>query len=164
MRFDERSISTALHALSLAATVRTALGVSRRISDRRAGRDPSEDEQEAPVRAYLADAVGQVAGLVVQLRLRAAADPSEEAHAALVEDFEALVALITLSEELRVVHQKLLSLYPAVDVGIVESVRRRALEAQRLIDIEASPEEIVPYLERLSGDLDDLGAALVERS
>ena len=161
---DDRFPAAALHTFALVAALRTALGVSRGIAARRAGADPSAEEPEAPVRAYLGAAVGRLGSLVVRLRLRAVAGAPEDAHAALVQAFEDRLALADLAEELRVAHQKLLSLYPAVDAGLVEAVRRRHHEALALAGEEAFDAALAPFLERVADALDALRLALVERA
>jgi chorismate mutase len=160
---DDRFSSAALHAFALVAALRTALGVSHGIAARRAGEDPSEDEPEAPVRAYLGAAVGRMGHLLVGLRLRVAVGAPAAEHAALVQAFEDRLALADLSEELRVGHQKLLSLYPAVDAALVEAVRERQREVLLAAEGDDLDAELVPLLERLAGDLVVLRLTLVEQ-
>lgn len=167
---DDRFTAAALHTLALVAALRTALGVSQGIAGRRAGDDPSEDEPEAPVRVYLWAAAQRIGSLLVRLRLRAVAgapveDPArgEHAHAALVQAFEDRLALAALADELRVAHQKLLSLYPAVDGALVEAVRQRQHEALGLVEGDDLDGALCSFLERLADALDALRAALVDR-
>ena len=134
---DDRFTSAALHTFALVAALRTALGVSHGIAARRAGEDPTEEEPEAPVRAYLDVAAARIGSRLVRLRLRAVAGPPEEPHAALVQAFEDRLALADLAEELRVTHQKLLSLYPAVGEALVETARQRHHEALGLVEEDA---------------------------
>jgi hypothetical protein len=115
------------------------------------------------VRAYLRDATGRMGSLLVRLRLRAAAGPPEDEHAALVRAFEDRLTLAELAEELRVAHQRLLSLYPAVDAALVEAVRQRHHGALRLTEAAALGAVLGPFLEGLANTLHALGAALVER-
>ncbi|MDX1419489.1 MAG: hypothetical protein R3181_05930 [Rubricoccaceae bacterium] len=165
---DDKRSAAALHAFALIAAFRTALGVSRGIAGRRAGQDPTENEPAAPVRAYLRAATGRLGGLLVQLRLRLAAGSLEDDHAALVQAFEDRLALADLAEELRIVHQKLLSLYPRVDAEVVEAIRQRHRDARTLAEAEGLPgafeEALTSLLERLADDLAALRAALVERA
>jgi len=161
---DDRFTAAALHTFALVAALRAALGVSRGIAARRAGEDPTEEEPEAPVRLYLWGAAERIGRLLVRLRLRAAAGVPEDPHAALVQAFEDRLALADLAEELRVAHQRLLSLYPAVSEDLVEVVRRRHREARSLAEEDALDGDLGPFLERLADDLDALRAALVERA
>jgi hypothetical protein len=160
---DDR-VTAALHAFALVAALRTALGVSRGIAARRAGHDPSEEEPEAPVRADLQAAAGRIGSALVRLRLRAVAGAPAEAHATLVQAFEDRLALADLAEELRVAHQKLLSLYPAVAEGLVEAVRQRYHEALSVAEEDGLDGALAPFLERLADALDGLRLALVERA
>jgi hypothetical protein len=160
---DDRFTSAALHTFALVAALRTALGVSRGITARRAGHDPSEGEHEAPVRAYLCAAAGRIGSLLVHFRLRAVAGAPEDPHAALVQAFEDRLALADLAEELRVAHQKLLSLYPAVEAALVEAVRRRHHEALLVEEDDDLGAALAPFLERLADDLARLRSVLVER-
>jgi hypothetical protein len=160
---DDRT-AAALHTFALVAALRTALGVSRGIARRRAGEDPSADEPEGPVRAYLQTAAGRMGSLLVRLRLRVAAGAPGDAHAALVQAFEDHLALADLAEELRVAHQKLLSLFPAVDAVLVEAVRERHREAMGAAAADDLDAALGPLLERLADALDALRAALVERA
>lgn len=161
---DDRFTAATLHTFALVATLRTALGVSRGIAGRQAGEDPSAEEPEAPVRAYLHAAAGRIGSLLVRLRLRVVAGPPEDEHAALVQAFEDRLALADLAEELRVAHQKLLSLYPAVGEALVEAARQRHQEALDLVEEDVLDDGLAPFLERLADDLAGLRAVLVERA
>lgn len=155
--------SAALYTFALAAALRTALGVSRGIAARRAGHDPSEEEPEAPVRLYLREAAGRMTSLVLRLRLHAASGAPADPHAALVRAFEGRIALADVAEELRVAHQKLLSLYPAVPETLVEAVRQRHHEALTLVDDPTLDAPLGLFSERLADTLDRLRVGLVER-
>lgn len=113
------------YAVSLVATVRTALRASRQIGDRRAGRDPSDQEPEARVRADLSDLRAALAEATARLRLRAVVG-APDGEAALARAFEDRIAFDDLGRLLSVIHQKLLSLYPSVDADLVERVRQMA--------------------------------------
>ena len=162
---DDRFTTAALHTFALVASLRTALGVSQGIAARRAGyADPSEDELDAPVRRYLQAAVARIGSLLVRLRLRLAVAPSEEEHVAFVQAFEDRLAVADLAEELRVAHQKLLSLFPQVDAALIEAVRERhrdTLVALEEVDLSAV---LAPLLERLAATLALLRVGLVERA
>ena len=122
----------AFHAMTLVAAVRAAYGASRQIADRRAGRDPSAQEPEREVRSDLATLGADLRGSVVSFRLRAAMGPRNGGAAALAQAFEDRVLLDDTSRTLARTHQKLLSLYPAVDEATVEDVRLAAAEAAAL--------------------------------
>lgn len=121
--------SSAFHAATLVAAARTAATAAGQIANRRAGRDPSAQESDADARADLSTLLDALAGQVVQLRLRLVADVPEHEAAAFVQSFEDRILLRDVADVLTTAHQKLLSLYPAVDETIVESARHLAAEA-----------------------------------
>ncbi len=157
---DDRFASAALHALALVASVRTALGVRRAIDARRAGLDASAQEEEGAVRVYLGGALGRIGSLLVRLRLRAVAGPPDDPEAALVQAFEDRLALSDLAEELRVAHQKLLSLYPDVPEAVVEAVRRGHRQALALVEADDLDAVLGLFLDRLADTQDELREAL----
>ena len=122
--------ATAFHAMTLAAALRAAYGTSRSIADRRAGREPANQEPEGVARADLDALRTEAASLVVQLRLRAVADAPDNEAAALAQAFEDHVLVGDLGRAVRRAHQKLLSLYPAVPEDVVEEARCLAAAAQ----------------------------------
>ena len=131
---DHTHPAAALHALALVAAARAALAAARGIGDRRAGRDPSTQEPEAPVRADLAVLHRRLAGHVARLRLRVVLGdlPDETPAAALARAFEDRLLLDDLARDARRAHQKLLSLYPDVTEKLVEEARVVAAAAARL--------------------------------
>lgn len=124
------SESAQLRAFALLATLRTANDVRHALAERRAGRDPSEQEDGPGVRAYLGAVLPELQGLVAQLRLSLVVAPDE--RVALVRAFEDRMVLQKLARELHVVHQRLLSLYPDVSEDLIELARRQQVEAERL--------------------------------
>ncbi len=120
---------SAFPAIALLASARAALGAAIQIGDRRAGRDASAQEPEDAARADLGALTDTLAEQTVRLRLRAAVGgPSGEA--ALAQAFEDRILLDDVGRTLAVAHQKLLSLYPAVDAALVEEVRQQATAAR----------------------------------
>lgn len=152
--------AAALSAMSLLAVVRAGLGAARQISNRRSGRDPSEQEPEAPVRADLTKLRAELAEYTVRIRLRAVVGEPEAPVAALAQAFEDRLLLDDLARTSRRVHQKLLSLYPLVSEGVVEEARLFAAEA----DAHAASDEVGGHLatlaHRLPQWLDTLNEAL----
>src|SRR5690606_11215320 len=124
------SESSQLRAFALLATLRTANDVRHALAERRAGRDPSEQEDAPGVRAYLGGVLPELRGLVARLRLGLVVAPDE--RVALVRACEDRLLLHKLARELHVVHQRLLSLYPEVPEELVERARRQQAEAERL--------------------------------
>ena len=129
---DHTHPATAFHAMALVAAARAALGAARGITDRRAGRDASEQEDEALARADLRALASSVAELNVRLRLRVVAGTPGSEAAELAQAFEDRLLLDELAARLRLGHQKLLSLYPDVSEAIVETTRQLAADATRL--------------------------------
>ncbi|WP_412069291.1 hypothetical protein [Rubrivirga sp. IMCC43871] len=115
----------AFPAIALLASARAAFGAAIQIGDRRAGRDATEQESETTARADLGVLTDALAEQTVRLRLRAAVG-APGGPAALAQTFEDRILLDDVGRTLAVAHQKLLSLYPAVNVGLVEAVRRQA--------------------------------------
>ena len=120
---------SAFPAIALLASARAALGAAIQIGDRRAGRAASAQEPEDTARAALGDLTDQVAEQTVRLRLRAAVG-GPSGPAALAQAFEDRILLDDVGRTLAVAHQKLLSLYPAVEAALVEAVRQQAVAAR----------------------------------
>lgn len=157
---DHTYPSAAFHAVALVAAARAAVNAARSVADRRAGRDPSEQEPEAPVRIDLARLGDTLSESVVQMRLRIAAGAPTGRAAALAQAFEDRIRLDDVATMLRRAHQKLLSLYPSVEDDLVEEARVLAAEAAaRAVasDPEAGWDDFVA---RLSDWRDRLGDAL----
>ncbi|NNF58734.1 MAG: hypothetical protein HKN04_10890 [Rhodothermaceae bacterium] len=157
---DDRYPSPALHAMALVASLRAAVGVSKAIAARRAGHDATMQEPEAPVRAYLGEALERIGSLTLRLRLRTVAGEPDDEQAALVQTFEDRLALADLTEELRVAHQKLLSLYPAVPEDLIEVIRVQHQKTLRLLDADDLDAHLGRFTEQLAADLDALRIAL----
>ncbi|WP_412061412.1 hypothetical protein [Rubrivirga sp. IMCC45206] len=119
----------ALPAIALLASARAALGAAIQIGDRRAGRDASAQEPEDAARADLGALADGLAEQTVRLRLRAAVG-APSGPAAIAQAFEDRILLDDVGRTLAVAHQKLLSLYPAVDAALVEAVRQQARAAR----------------------------------
>lgn len=151
----------AFPAVALVAVARTALASATAVADRRAGRDASAQEPEADVRADLGGLLAALRAQVVRLRLRVVAG-APEGPAALAQAFEDRLLLDDVATTLGVAHQKLLSLYPAVDEGLVEDVRRHAAAARDRATAEAYDRALAAFAAR-TGDLADaLAEALGE--
>lgn len=148
--------SQAFHALALVAAARTAAHTARAVADRRAGRDASEQQDAGPARAGLAEAVRDLAVLLLRLRVRlAAAVPSDET-AALVQAFEGRLVLDDVARASRRAHQTLLSLYPAVSESLIEGARRLAVRAEALDpdevqDVSALAADLSEWLDSVAG-------------
>lgn len=149
-----------LHVMALLSTLRTAAEVRHAMAERRAGRDPSEQEEEQPVRAYLETTLPTLRSLVSRLRVSLVVERGE--GAAFVQAFEDRMILSRLARELHVVHQRLLSLYPAVPLVLVEEARLRQQEAARLAVASGGGFErvLTQWLDRASTFFEALSDAL----
>ena len=157
---DHTHPATAFHAVALAAAARAALNAARAVSDRLAGRDPSSQEEEAPVRSDLGDLRAALAERVVRLRLRVVAGAPAGPAAALAQAFEDRLLLDDVGATLRRAHQKLLSLYPAVDDDVVESARVLAAEASRRAVADEYDGGLAAFVAEVSDWVDRLGDAI----
>ena len=157
---DHTHSATAFHAVALVAAARTALRAARSVADRRAGLDPSAQEPEAPVRADLAVLADHLAGLGVRLQLRAVTGVPETEAAALAQSFEDRLLLDEIAQDVRWAHQKLLSLYPAVPVGLVEEARRLASDGAEAAYMDEFQAQMGPLARRLGDWLDGVREAL----
>ncbi len=151
-----------IHALVLLSTLRTAAEVRHALAERRAGRDPSEQEAAQPVRAYLRGVRPELGSLVARLRVSLIVEREE--RAALVQAFEDRLTLSRLARELHVVHQRLLSLYPEAPESLIEEARLRQQEAERLAVASGDSFEVLLtlWLDRTAGFLERLAKALDE--
>ena len=154
--------SAAFHAVALVAAARSALQTAWRIGERRAGRDASEQEPEAAVRDDLGALRATLADDVVRLRLRAAVGAPAGEAAALAQAFEDRTRLDDLGRTLALVHQKLLSLYPAVAEAVVEDARQLATEARRRAVADTYDVGLGRVAARVSDLCDRLAEALDE--
>lgn len=151
---DHTHPASAFHAVALVASARAALNMARSVADRRAGRDASVQEPEPDVRADLNDLRALLADAVVRLRLRVIVGVPEPDVAALAQAFEDRVLLDDTARTLSLVHQKLLSLYPAVDAGLVEAVRQRGVAAAARAVVDDYDADLGEFVVQM-GDLSD---------
>ena len=136
---DARAEAAVLQAMVLFSTLSTASSVWHAARERRAGRDPSGQEAASFVRRYLRRAAGALQALLMQLQaaLIQAERAEEDGYvAALVRRYHDLMTLREAAGHLKIIHQRLLSLYPAVDEALVETARVLAGEGSALLDAE----------------------------
>jgi hypothetical protein len=149
-----------LHVMALLSTLRTASEVRHAMAERRAGRDPSGQEESQPARDYLWEELPTLRSLVSRLRVSLVVERDE--RAAFVQAFEDRLTLARLARELHVVHQRLLSLYPDVPPSLVEEARLRQQEAARLAVASGSGFDrvLTHWLDRASAFFEALAKAL----
>ena len=107
------------------STLLTALEVRYRTSERQAGRDPADQEEPSVAKAYLSEGVADLEDLLMQLSSSAAitAAHDEDYLVAAVRRFDDLMMLNQAGVLLHSIHQRLLSLYPAVREALIEETR-----------------------------------------
>ncbi len=157
---DHTHPASAFHAVALVASARAALNTARAVADRRAGRDASAQEPEADVRSDLDALRADLADAVARLRLRVVVGTPESRAAALAQAFEDRVLLDDAARTLARVHQKLLSLYPAVSAPLVEAVRQSAASAAARAVADDYEHDLAGFTGRLAGLADHLAEAL----
>ena len=150
---DARAEAAVWQAMVLFSTLSTATSVWHAARERRAGRDPSAQEQAAFVQAYLYRAAGELQALLMQLQagLIQAQHAEDEGYiAALVRRYHDLMALRRAAHHLKVIHQRLLSLYPDVAEALVEQARLLRDESSALLgtEDESFAAQLSPFLRR----------------
>jgi hypothetical protein len=146
--------------MSLLASLRTAVEVCNALTLRRAGRDPSEQEESEPARNHLREAREELRQVVTRLRISVVIEDSQET--ALVRAFEDRTLMAHAARSLHLVHQRLLSLYPEVPEDLVEGARRLQAEAARLATYGADgfTNALVAWCDAAVAFLEDLAAAV----
>ncbi|HET6567311.1 MAG TPA: hypothetical protein VFG50_05045 [Rhodothermales bacterium] len=134
----ERAEAVALQTVATLSTLLTAMEVRYRASERRAGRDPSDQEPAPEAYAYLIEAAAELEQLLTQLdRSTMYAGHYEEDYlTAAVRRFDDLVRLNRTAVLLHSIHQRLLSLYPAVSEQLIEQARLLQVECRDVTDTE----------------------------
>jgi hypothetical protein len=114
-----------LDSLVLAASLDVAARFVRTYRDRRHGVDPSMQETNEVALERLARLVDGLREIAARLRLyHLLAMDEAPFESTIIRRFEALTLVGRAAGMLRVVHQSLLSVYPAVDAAVVERARR----------------------------------------
>ncbi len=150
---DARAEAALWQAMVLFSTLSTATALWHAARERRAGRDPSAQEQAAFVQAYLRRAAGELQALLMQLQAGLIqAEHAEEIGyiAALVRRYHDLMALRRVTHHLKVIHQRLLSLYPDVAEALVEEARLLQDQSSTLLgtEDESFAVKLSPFLRR----------------
>lgn len=149
---DDATEAAVFQSMALLSALTTASAVWRAFRERRAGRDPSEQEAEVVVRPLLRGAARELSATLVRLRASLAYTAAhDQPHvAALVRRFDDLLALREVTELLQTIHQRLLSLYPAVSEDLVEEVRQLHRTGRALLEAEddAFGADLAVFVER----------------
>lgn len=109
----------------LRASLATVATCWHQRTERRQGHDPTTQEDPAWVCTYLHEATDVLIDAVWQVRQHNAflLGETETPMTGAVRHFEVMLVLSTLSHTLQKIHQRLLSLYPAVAPGLLEDAR-----------------------------------------
>jgi hypothetical protein len=143
---DPRTEAAVWQAMVLFSTLSTATEVWSAAEERRAGHDPSTQEDAGFVRPYLREANGELQALLMRLRASLVyADQVDDGRVArLVRRFNDLSTVHRAARVLHVMHQRLLSLYPDVPEEVVEEARVLYGQASDLLDVRG-----MGFVERL---------------
>ena len=157
-----------LQTMVLLSTLATAAEVRHAALERRAGRDPSTQAALGVVRPALYRAGAELQEMLLRLQagLVHARSRPEDGTAALVRRYDALMLLHRTSGLLETVHQRLLSLYPAVDEALVEEARRLQGGSRALLEADDDRflDALAPLLERTLAFTQNLRHALARTS
>ncbi len=147
---DTHEEARLFEAMVLLASLSAAGSAWHRIAERRAGRDPSAQEADTVTRPYLHKATRDLSALLMRVQQNLALQARQTGLAALVRRFENLMTVHRLVQRLQVVHQRLLSLYPAVSEGLIEQARTLVADGQGLHDLpaEALPDHLTTFVAR----------------
>lgn len=136
-----------LRTMTLLASLNAAAEISFGMRERKAGRDPSFDEHSSVALPVLQEELQALKTLVFQLQSSIAIahkaeenqdqeEATREPTAEPVNRFIDLMRLQKAGSALQSIHQRLLSLYPAVDEDLAEEARVLKNTADELKDCE----------------------------
>ncbi|HEX7071695.1 MAG TPA: hypothetical protein VF190_12855 [Rhodothermales bacterium] len=111
---------------ALLSAAMAAVRVLRSVRERREGRDPSGQETPADATLALAASVEALQDLLLPVLITAAVsadDPEIDERARLIRRFDEMHRAAEATVLLHRIHQRLLSLYPAVPEQVVEEAR-----------------------------------------
>lgn len=135
-----------LRTMALLATLSTAAEVRHHLRERKAGRDPSEQEGRVVAQAYVVKATDEAEELFARLHHHISYEQQagEGTKITWVRRFDRLMTVRRITRVLHVVHQRLLSLYPLVSEHLVESGRQ--LEQQGGALVKGDSEDLLPFV------------------
>jgi len=113
--------------LALFASLSAGAEIETAIRERRAGRNPSEQEGEVLASSLLHDHLELARELLVRLGIQQiAADTTEtpdERQVRHIRRLPTMLLLVRLSRNLHGMHQRMLSLYPRIEEDLIEDTR-----------------------------------------
>lgn len=149
---SDASEAAVFQSMTLLATLSTAAELHSTVEERRAGRDPTAQEDASVAVPHLHTATQEVRHLAMQLLLShvSIVNQHEPDLAALVRHFDQRMKLQRIARRTRSIHQRLLSLYPEVSEELVEEARTVERDGETLIDseIDAFAQQLTPFLQR----------------
>jgi hypothetical protein len=170
---SDKSEAGTYHAMLLLSTLSAAAEVWSSVAERRAGRDPSSQEDRSVVEPFLRNASRELQQMTMRLRASlvyasSQAEEPDDRRSAAVRRFNDLMTLHRIGRVLHVVHQRLLSLYPEVSERLAEEARLLERRCELLIEseqpdlLDGSGAFMEALFEGERSDLPDEPAGLVE--
>jgi len=145
--------SSVLRSMVLFSTLTIASDIWNRIKERKDGRDPSTCEQPEIVIPFLSESAAVLQEMIFQLRLKLihSSDGDSEYIARLVHRFDGLMTLHRMVRLLQIMHQRLMSLYPDIEIELVEEARILYNKSNWIaeFDVEYLPFLLPSFLDRL---------------
>ena len=122
---DGTEENTAVRSIVLMSTLATAADVMHGMSERRHGRDPSAQEDEEVAATFIRAAAIELKDHLLALRAsRVLSDDDDAAQSVRISRrMNEVMILNYIARLLHVVHQRALSLYPALSEELVEEAR-----------------------------------------
>ncbi len=156
-----------LRTMTLLSTLNLAAALALGMRERKAGRDPSAENDAAVVQPELVEISTTLRSLAFQLEsstiLGNSPEATDAAHtqAFTVQRYVDLVRLQKVGQLLHRLHQHLLSLYPAIDEALAEEAR--LLENACTVARDAATDEfavyLLPFLQQLKAFLRSVSAS-----
>ncbi len=119
------------------STLSIAIEIATAMSERRRGRDPSEQQTMDVVLPALEEDADDLSAQLIALQTSAVAAEREETNGvALVRHVNELLLLAGIARRLNGMHQRLMSLFPGVNEELVEAARHLARCCAELNDVQ----------------------------
>ena len=128
---DDGRHAALVHTFALVTSATAAIRVLQAIRERQNGRDPSDQEAPLQAAAGLSESVRALTELLhpqVIVSAIAADEPNPDERVQFVRRFDQLHRALEAGSLMHRVHQRLLSLYPAVPAETIEEARVLQLE------------------------------------
>ncbi len=137
--------------MTMLSTLSVAVDVHQSIRARRAGQDPSSQEPTGQARAYVLRILPDLHHRLARLRTsKVAASLARTQPLITAHRFQQMMILRRLNRNLHLIHQRLLSLYPAISELLVEEAR--LLESDCRMLVEEAPDDLDTQLNTFLND------------